>query len=221
VRGVPARAISLSELAALVEEHPDLIQQDKPNPVNATPIEGLAAWHDFAPAGSTYSSGTSIAIVEVETDTGAINILQFIAVDDCGTVLNHYLSEAQVHGSLAQGIGQALYEEIRYDEDGQMLTSTLMDYALPNAQQVPSFITDFIETPSPLNPLGVKGVGEGGTISAPPAIVNAVLDALAPLAIRNLDMPLTLEKVWNAIQVARTGSQGQTESTLPEIFHKI
>jgi aerobic carbon-monoxide dehydrogenase large subunit len=221
VRGVPARAISLGELAALVEEHPHLIQQDTPNPVNGTPIEGLAAWHDFAPIGSTYSSGTSIAIVEVETDTGVINILQFIAVDDCGTVLNHYLSEAQVHGSLAQGIGQALYEEIRYDEEGQMLTSTLMDYALPNAQQVPSFITDFVETPSPLNPLGAKGVGEGGTISAPPAIVNAALDALSPLAIKDLDMPLTLEKVWSAIQAARAGRQEQRECTLPEIFHKI
>jgi len=220
VRGVPAHAISLGELAALVEEHPDLIQQDKSNPVNGTPIEGLAAWHDFAPPSSTYSSGTSIAIVEVETDTGAINILQFIAVDDCGTVLNHYLSEAQVHGSLAQGIGQALYEEIRYDENGQMLTSTLMDYALPNAQQVPSFITDFVETPSPLNPLGAKGVGEGGCISAPPAIVNAVLDALAPLRIKNLDMPLTLEKVWTAIQVARTGTIEQTAPALPEVFHQ-
>ena len=118
-------------------------------------------------------------------------------------MLNHYLAEAQIHGGLAQGIGQALYEEVIYDQDGQLLTSTLMDYALPLADEVPDFVTDLIETPSPLNPLGAKGVGEAGCIGAPPAIVNAVLDALAPLGIDAIDMPLKPEKVWAVIQNAR------------------
>lgn len=145
--------------------------------------------------------GDPVAVVEIET--GEVRILSYIAVDDCGQVLNHYLAEAQIHGGLAQGIGQALYEEVIYDQDGQLLTSTLMDYALPLADEVPDFVTDLVETPSPLNPLGAKGVGEAGCIGAPPAIVNAVLDALAPLGIDAMDMPLKPEKVWKAIQEAR------------------
>jgi carbon-monoxide dehydrogenase large subunit len=166
------------------------------------PIEGLAAWRDFAPQGAAYASGTHVAVIEVESETGEVQILKYVAVDDCGRVLNHYLAEAQIHGGLAQGIGQALYEEVIYDQDGQLLTSTLMDYPLPLARQVPDFVTEFVETPSPLNPLGVKGVGEAGCIGAPPAIVNAVLDALAPLGIHAIDMPLKPEKVWALIQNA-------------------
>jgi aerobic carbon-monoxide dehydrogenase large subunit len=132
-----------------------------------------------------------------------VQILKYVAVDDCGRVLNHYLAEAQIHGGLAQGIGQALYEEVIYDSDGQLLTGTLLDYPLPIAPQVPDFITDLVETPSPNNPLGVKGVGEAGCIGAPPAIVNAVLDALAPLGIKAIDMPLKPERVWAIIQEAR------------------
>ena len=126
-----------------------------------------------------------------------------MAVDDCGRVLNHYLAEAQIHGALAQGIGQALYEEVIYDQDGQLLTGTLLDYPLPIAKQLPDFVTDLVETPSPLNPLGVKGVGEAGCIGAPPAFVNAVLDALAPLGVKSIDMPLKPEKVWALIEDAR------------------
>lgn len=132
-----------------------------------------------------------------------MRILRFIAVDDCGRVINHYMAEAQMHGGLAQGIGQALYEEVVYDEDGQLLTGSLMDYSLPIATMVPTYETDFVETPSPTNPLGAKGVGESGTIGAPPAIVNAVLDALAPLGVTAIDMPLKPEKVWAIIQQAR------------------
>jgi carbon-monoxide dehydrogenase large subunit len=121
-------------------------------------------------------------------------------------VLNHYLAEAQIHGALAQGIGQALYEEVIYDPDGQLLTGTLLDYSLPIAKQLPDFVTDLVETPSPLNPLGAKGVGEAGCIGAPPAIVNAVLDALAPLGVESIDMPLKPEKVWALIQDARRGA---------------
>jgi aerobic carbon-monoxide dehydrogenase large subunit len=202
VRGVATRAVTLGELARMVEEQPDLIEHEGPNPANGVPIEGLAAWRDFSPTGATYASGTHLAVVEIDGETGEVHILQYVAVDDCGRILNHYLVEAQVHGGLAQGIGQALYEEALYDADGQLLSGTLMDYALPNARMLPDFVTDFIETPSPFNPLGAKGAGESGCIGGPPAIVNAVLDALAPLGITSIDMPLRPEKIWSLVQAA-------------------
>jgi carbon-monoxide dehydrogenase large subunit len=219
VRGVPARMIELGELARMVEEQPDLIEHERPVPGNGQPIEGLAAWRAFAPSSAAYSSGAHVAVVEVDTETGEVKILSYVAVDDCGRVLNHYLLEAQLHGSLAQGIGQALYEEIVYDEGGQLLTSSLMDYALPIAGQVPDFITDVIETPSPTNPLGAKGVGESGCIGAPPTIVNAVLDALAPLGITSIDMPLRPEKIWALVQAARQGTLEQPAVAPPPIFN--
>jgi aerobic carbon-monoxide dehydrogenase large subunit len=218
VRGVPTRSVELGELARLAEEQPALIEHEAPNPSNGTPIEGLAAWRDFAPGGAGFSSGTHIAVVEIDSDTGDVHILRLVAVDDCGRVINHYLTEAQIHGGLAQGIGQALYEEVVYDQDGQLLTGTLMDYSLPIAEMVPTYETDFVETPSPTNPLGAKGVGESGTIGAPPAIVNAVLDALAPLGVKAIDMPLKPEKVWSVIQSARKGKLEQTDATPPAIF---
>ncbi|MGZ3646806.1 MAG: xanthine dehydrogenase family protein molybdopterin-binding subunit [Ktedonobacteraceae bacterium] len=218
VRGVPTRAIELGELARLVEEQPDLIEREKPNPVNGVPIDGLAAWRDFMPSSATFSSGTHLAVVEVDSNTGEVHILQYVAVDDCGRVLNHYLADAQVHGALAQGIGQALYEEVMYDEEGQLLSSSLMDYTMPNAMQIPNFITDVVETPSPINPLGAKGVGEGGTIGAPPAIVNAVLDALAPLGVEAVDMPLKPEKIWTLVQAARKGRLENEDVNPPQIF---
>ena len=218
VRGVPARSVELGELARLVEGQPDLIEREPPNPANGVPIEGLAAWRDFRPSNSTFSSGAHLAVVEVDSDTGEVHILKYVAVDDCGRVLNHYLAEAQVHGGLAQGIGQALYEEVIYDQDGQLLSGTLMDYALPNAQQIPDFVTALVETPSPINPLGAKGVGEAGPIAAPPAIVNAVLDALAPLSIASIDMPLKPEKIWTLIQAARNGTFKEPDPTPPPVF---
>ena len=208
VRGVPARTLPLGELARMVEEQPTLLPHQEPNPVKGVAIEGLAAWRDFTPSGPAYASGTHIAIVEVESDTGNVDLLSYVAVDDCGKVLNHALAEAQIHGSLAQGIGQALYEETVDDQDGQWLSSTFRDYALPKAEQLPNFVIDTVETPSPTNPLGAKGVGESGCIGAPPAIVNATLDALAPLGITELDMPLTPERVWKAIQEASRGEHG-------------
>lgn len=220
VRGVPTRSIALGELARMVEEQPDLIEHEAPNPANGAPIEGLAAWRDFASSGAGFSSGTHIAIVEVESETGEVHILRFIAVDDCGRVLNHYMAEAQMHGGLAQGIGQALYEEVVYDEEGQLLSDSLMDYSLPIAAMLPTYETDFVETPSPTNPLGAKGVGESGTIGAPPAIVNAVLDALAPLGVTAIDMPLKPEKVWAIIQRARQGKLEQADAVPPAIFAK-
>ena len=160
-------------------------------------------------------------MVEVDTETGEIHVLQYAAVDDSGTVLNHYLADAQVHGAVAQGIGQALYEETVYSPDGQLLSSTLMDYAMPIASQLPPFLTEFVETPSPINPLGAKGVGEGGTTGAPPAIVNAVLDALAPLGIESIDMPLKPEKVWAAIAATRNSATREAEPVLPAIFSTL
>jgi carbon-monoxide dehydrogenase large subunit len=200
VRGTPARSVALGELARMVEERPELIEREPPNPANNAPIEGLAAWRDFSPQGAAYSSGTHLAVVEIDAETGEVRIVKYVAVDDCGRVINHSLVEAQVHGGLAQGIGQALYEEVLYDQDGQPLSGTLMDYALPNATMVPEFVTDFIETPSPFNPLGAKGAGESGCIGGPPAVVNAVLDALAPLGVTSVDMPLRAEKIWTLLQ---------------------
>jgi carbon-monoxide dehydrogenase large subunit len=219
VRGVPARSIMLGELARLVEEQPDLIEHEPPNPANQRPIEGLAAWRDFSPPDATYSSGAHLAVVEVDVETGEVHLLRYIAVDDCGRVLNHYLVEAQIHGSLAQGIGQALYEEMVYDEEsGQLVSGSLLDYVLPNAGRMPEFVTDLLETPSPRNPLGVKGVGEGGTIAAPPAVVNAVLDALAPLGITTIDMPLKPEKIWALIQAAQAGTLELSDPVAPAVF---
>ncbi len=222
VRGTPTRTVALGELARMVEEQPDLIEREVPNPANGTPIEGLAAWHDFSPSGATYSSGTHIAVVEIDPETGEIQILHYVAVDDCGRVLNHFLVEAQIHGGLAQGIGQALYEEVVYDQNGQLLSGSFMDYAMPNTGMIPHFVTDFIETPSPYNPLGAKGAGESGCIGGPPAIVNAVLDALAPFGIKAIDMPIKSEKIWTLLQAARHGTLLQTNpSPIPVFPHKI
>jgi carbon-monoxide dehydrogenase large subunit len=221
VRGVPSRSVTLGELASLVEEHPELIEHDPPNPANGAPIEGLAAWREFSQANATFCSGAHFAVVEVDAETGESQILRYVAVDDSGRVLNHYLADAQIHGGLAQGIGQALYEEALYDSTGQVLSGTFLDYAIPTAGAVPPFLTDLIETTSPLNPLGAKGIGESGTIAAPPTIVNAVLDALAPLGIHSLDMPLKPEKVWARIVAARQGAQQETEFELPAIFNTL
>ncbi|HEU5376175.1 MAG TPA: xanthine dehydrogenase family protein molybdopterin-binding subunit [Ktedonobacteraceae bacterium] len=205
VRGAPQRSIELGELARLVEEHPELLVGEEGESTSQPRPEGLAAWRDFTPDGAAWSSGAHLAIVEVDTETGDVEILQYFAVDDCGRVLNHVLAEAQLHGGLVQGIGQALFEEIVYNREGQPLSASLIDYALPLAKELPTFTTAFIETPSPTNPLGAKGVGESGTIGAPPAIVNAVLDALAPLDISQIDMPLKRERVWELLQQSKQG----------------
>jgi len=132
-----------------------------------------------------------------------VSFRRYVAVDDCGNVINPMIVDGQVHGGIAQGIGQALYEAAVYDEHGQFLASTMMDYAVPKADDLPSYETERTVTPSPSNPLGLKGVGEAGTIAATPAVVNAVLDALAPLGVKELDMPLTTERIWRAIRAAK------------------
>ncbi len=219
VRGVPSRVVSLGELAAMVEAQPDLVERDQPNPSNGAPIEGLAAWRDFSPANATFCSGAHLAVVEIDSETGELQIVRYIAVDDGGNILNHSLADAQVHGAIAQGIGQALYEETIYSPDGQLLSSTLMDYTMPIAEQIPTLLTAFVETPSPINPLGAKGVGEGGTTGAPPTVVNAAIDALALLGIRHLDMPLKPEKIWASIASAHSGNPPEAELEPPAIFH--
>jgi carbon-monoxide dehydrogenase large subunit len=206
VRGVPSRSIPLAELAQAVEDRPDLIEREPPNPANGVPIEGLAAWRSFAPAGASFTSGAHVAVVEIDTETGEVAVLSYVAVDDCGRIVNHYLTAAQTHGAVAQGIGQALFEEVVYDDNGQVLSGSLMDYVLPKASQLPTFVLDNVETPAPGNPLGAKGAGEAGTIAAPPTIVNAVLDALAPFGISAVDMPLWPEKIWTLMRQAATVS---------------
>jgi carbon-monoxide dehydrogenase large subunit len=163
---------------------------------------GLSATNFFEPTNFTFPFGTHIAVVEIDRETGEVKFLRYVAVDDCGKVINPLLVEGQVHGGIVQAIGQALYEEVVYDEQGQLVTGTLMDYALPKAAHAPRFELDSTETPSPVNPLGVKGVGEAGTIGATPAIAGAVIDALAPFGIRHLDMPLKPEKIWRIVHKA-------------------
>jgi carbon-monoxide dehydrogenase large subunit len=160
---------------------------------------GLSATYFFEPKNFTFPFGTHIAVVEVDRETGDINFLRYVAVDDCGRVINPMLVDGQVHGGIVQSIGQAMYEEVVYDEQGQLITGTLMDYAVPRASHIPDFELDRTETPSPVNPLGVKGVGEAGTIGATPAIVGAIVDALAPFGVRHLDMPIKPENVWRII----------------------
>ncbi len=153
----------------------------------------------------TWPFGTHIAMVEVDEATGQVDLVRFIAVDDCGNKINPMIVDGQIHGGLAQGIGQALWEEAVYDDQGQLLSGSMLDYALPKASRFPTFELDETVTPSPVNPLGVKGIGEAGTIGSTPAVVNAVIDALSDLGIRHIDMPLTSQKVWRAMQSAKGG----------------
>jgi carbon-monoxide dehydrogenase large subunit len=164
---------------------------------------GLEATVFFDPRGLTWAFGSHVAIVEVQPEIGVVTLLRYVGVDDCGTVINPMIVDGQVHGAIAQGFGQALLEEAIYDEQGHLLSDSLLTYRIPVAENLPSFELHRTVTPSPLNSLGVKGVGEGGAIAAPPALVNAVLDALAPLGVRHLDMPLRPHSVWEAIQQAK------------------
>jgi carbon-monoxide dehydrogenase large subunit len=162
----------------------------------------------YDPTGMGAPSGVHMAFVEVDPDTGFVDLLDYVAVDDAGTIINPLLAAGQIHGGVVQGIGQALYEGVHYDgQTGQLLTGSLLDYAVPRADVLPAIRSHFQETPSPTNPLGVKGIGESGTIGAPPTIVHAVLDALAPFGVAHLDMPLTPPKIWAAIQAARADAK--------------
>ncbi len=185
VRGVPSRGLSIGEVAS------------------GGRGRGLAASGRYTVRGATFPFGTHIAVVEIDPETGDVRLLRYLSVDDCGVVINPLLVEGQIHGGVAQATGQALYEEVVYDDSGQPLAATLLDYAIPRAASLPRIVTLRTETPSPRNPLGAKGVGEAGTIGGIPAVANAVIDALAPFGVRHLDMPLTPRKVWTAVSQSR------------------
>jgi carbon-monoxide dehydrogenase large subunit len=161
----------------------------------------------YDPTGMGSPSGIHMAYVDVDTETGIVDILDYVAVDDVGTIINPLLAAGQIHGGVVQGIAQALYEEVSYDLDtGQLMTGSLLDYAVPRAEHGPRIRSLFQETPSPTNPIGVKGIGESGSIAAPPCMVHAVLDALSPFGISHLDMPMTPPRIWSAIRTVRTGA---------------
>ena len=157
---------------------------------------GLEATSRFEPANGTFPFGTHICVVEVDRETGAVDLKRYVAVDDCGNVINPLIVDGQVHGGIAQGLAQALYEEVVYDAHGQLVTGSLMDYAVPKAPMLPAFETDRTVTPTLLNPLGAKGIGEAGTIGSAPAVANAIVDALAPFGVTHLEMPFKPEKLW-------------------------
>jgi carbon-monoxide dehydrogenase large subunit len=193
VKGSPDAAKTIQEIAGAAALGYDL-------PEGEEPFLDDTSYYD--PPGCTFPFGTHIAVVEVDPETGEVELRRYIAVDDVGRVINPLILDGQVHGGIAQGIAQALWEGAVYDEQGQLQTSSLMDYAVPKAEFFPSFELDRTETPTDINPLGVKGAGETGTIASTPAVVNAVMDALAPLGITHIDMPLTPERVWRAMQQA-------------------
>jgi carbon-monoxide dehydrogenase large subunit len=190
VRGVPARALTLSQIAghAYGEKLPDGIES------------GLEATDFFRVSQLLYPFGAHVAVVEVDRETGQVTIRSFVSVDDCGVRISPTLVTGQVHGGIAQGIAQALLEELVYGSDGQLVTGSLMDYCVPRADDLPFFVTDETVTPTPVNPLGAKGIGEAATIGSTPAVVNAVVDALKPFKVQHLDMPLRPERVWQAMQ---------------------
>ena len=190
VRGAPDQAKTLADVALQAYLAHNLPEGMEP---------GLEATSFYDPANFTFPFGTHVAVVEVDPETGQVHIRRYVAVDDVGRVINPMIVDGQVQGGIAQGIGQALFENAVYDEGGNLVTGSMLDYAVPKAHLLPSFEIDRTETPCPHNPLGVKGAGETGTIASPAAVVNAVMDALAPFGVEHLDMPLTPEKIWRAI----------------------
>jgi carbon-monoxide dehydrogenase large subunit len=195
VAGVPAREVSWQAVAAAGHDG---------TAIGPGQEAGLFAETDFAQQG-TFPFGAQVAVVEVDPDTGRVWLRRLVAVDDCGTMINPMIVAGQTHGGLAQGVGQALFEGVAYDDAGNPLTSSLLTYCIPTAAELPSWEIDHTVTPSPRNPLGAKGAGEAATTGSPPAVQNAVIDALKPYGIRHLDLPLTPERVWQAIREATTG----------------
>ncbi len=191
VAGTPSTSVSWAELAVASRD-----QSKLPDGLEAATLRHEL---DFDGTNSTFPFGAHVSVVEVDTETGKVVMRRHIAVDDCGRILNPMLVRGQQHGGIAQGAAQALYEWVRYDEDGNPVTSTLIDYTVPSAAELPSFETSNTQTDSPRNPLGAKGIGESGTIGSTPAIQNAVIDALSHLGVVHIDMPCTPERVWSAI----------------------
>ena len=198
VSGVPSRGVSWADLATAATDPAKLPDGMAPAP--------LRHELDFDGTDSTYPFGSHVAVVEVDIQTGAVKLVRHIAVDDCGRILNPLLVAGQQHGGIAQGAAQALFEEVVYDDDGNPITSNLADYAMPSAAELPGFEVSNTQTDSPRNPLGAKGIGESGTIGSTPAIQNAVVDAVSHLGIKHIDMPCTPQRVWHAIQDAKSSS---------------
>jgi carbon-monoxide dehydrogenase large subunit len=190
VTGAPEPSLSWAELATRLASKGTLAE--------------LAVEHDFKPESGTFPFGAHVAVVEVDTETGHTDLKRIVAVDDAGRIISPTLAEGQRHGGIGSGIGQALFEEFVYDAGGNPLTGNLVGYAFPSAAELPSFELVPMETPTPMNELGAKGIGESGTIGATPAVHNAVVDALAGLGVRHVDMPASGENVWRAIQAARS-----------------
>jgi carbon-monoxide dehydrogenase large subunit len=201
VRGSPDRMMPLAAVAFGAFTAHDLPDGEEPN---------LEAQVTYDPPNFSWPFGTHICVVEVDEETGKIDVLQFAAVDDCGNQINPLIVDGQIHGGIIQGLAQALFEEVVYDSDGNLLTTTLTDYMVPGAPDVPAMKLESTVTPSPTNALGVKGIGEAGTIGATPAVMNAVVDALAPLGVHDIAMPAAPVRVWTAIEAARAaaGSNG-------------
>ena len=216
VAGVPATALAWGDLAR--EAHTDLPEGTFDQ---SDGMEGLAAQLDFKQENGTFPFGTHISVVEVDLETGSVTLLRHVAVDDAGTVINPLIFEGQQQGGISQGISQALYEEVLYDEFGNPLTGNLMDYTFPSAAEMIDFETHHTTTPTNLNPLGAKGIGEASTIGSTPAVQNAVIDAVSHLGIRHLDMPCTPERVWRAIKEARAGTLADPWSEPPTIFDQF
>ena len=194
VAGSPDQSVTMQKVAGAAYLADDL-------PEGMEPL--LSADHVFDPPNFTWPYGTHVCVVEVDTETGFVTIPKYVAVDDCGPVVNPAIVDGQLHGGIAQGIGQALYEEAVYDEDGNLVTGTMVDYLVPGAPEVPNFTLDRTEVPSPTNPMGVKGIGESGAIAAQPAVINAVIDALSHEGVTHIDMPASPFRVWQALQEAR------------------
>jgi carbon-monoxide dehydrogenase large subunit len=197
VKGTPSKAKTIQDIALMAN-----VAWNYPKGLEP----GLEASAFFDPPNFVYPFGAHIAVVEVDAETGAVALQRYVAVDDCGRVINPMIVEGQIHGGIVQGIGQALWEAAVYDDSGQLLTGSMMDYALPKADAFPRFELGMTETPTTVNPLGVKGIGETGTIASTPAVYGAVMDALAPLGVKKVDMPLTPERVWRAIEQAKKRS---------------
>ncbi|HSR41483.1 MAG TPA: molybdopterin cofactor-binding domain-containing protein, partial [Longimicrobiales bacterium] len=199
VKGAPDRAKAWGDVALSAYLAHDMPEGMEP---------GLEATSFFDPENFTFPFGTHIAVVEVDPETGFVSLERYVAVDDVGEVINPVIVDGQVHGGIAHGVAQALWETAEYDESGQFLSGSLMEYAIPKADQLPAFEVGRTVTPSPVNPLGVKGAGETGTIASTAAVANAVVDALEPFGIRHVDLPMTPARVWSAIQAAGGAGKG-------------
>ncbi|MGE5837433.1 MAG: molybdopterin cofactor-binding domain-containing protein, partial [Acidobacteriota bacterium] len=189
VKGSPEQKKTIQEIAfAAYTNHPQGMEAG---------LEGVSY---YDPPNLTFPFGSYICVVDIDRGTGEVKIRRFVAVDDCGNIINPMIVEGQVHGGLTMGMAPALFEEISYDEAGNIQGGSFMDYLLPTAMETPSWETDKTVTPSPHHPLGAKGVGESATVGAPPAIANAVVDALSHLGVKHIDIPITPEKVWNILR---------------------